>query len=234
MTDLEEDLKGYLNDLDANYVSKARSISLFAQTDLNKALSLEQKKFLVALLYHIRGHFHDFLWYLLNFAPDKVCKDLIMSNIAEEAGGDKRSHEELYACFAMEYDFDIKTEIATEAHHLPFIKAFNRSHLAWLSSKTWPYCFSAYSAYERLDNIDYRHLYDLAKSMGTSANGMVFFDIHTKVTHFETTANKLNQYWHDNRAIVEDAYDFIYQSQLAVWRELSNKVLNFTSEDAVY
>jgi hypothetical protein len=51
--------------------------------------------------------------------------------------------------------------------------------------------FSALSAYERLDNLDYKYLAELAMSLQTPRNGLLFFKVHLNAQHFSTTEKYL-------------------------------------------
>jgi hypothetical protein len=48
-----------------NYRQTAGSIDLFDPEKV-KTLSPEQRAFLAKAFYHVRGHFHDFLWFIGN------------------------------------------------------------------------------------------------------------------------------------------------------------------------
>lgn len=217
------ELEDILLSMDDDYQSKVEQLPLF-QPAMTAALSPPKKRQLAGVLYHIRGHFHDFLWYLANFAPDSKAKRMILRNISEELGGDRMSHEAMYGVFAKEFGIDIHSEITSEEHNLPFVRQFNKSHMSWLSNHDWSGRLAAFSAYERLDNIDYANMYNLAVSLGTSEAGLEFFQVHTEVTHFQSTQRHLVELWEGQRDTVKKSMQFIYCHQLAVWKQLSQLI----------
>ncbi len=221
---LKDEMDAFLSSHDERYRQALLKVPLFSGLQAPDYLSMAQKQRFIQVFYHIRGHFHDFLWYLITHAPNMRWKQLIIDNVLEESGCNKLSHEQLFYLFAKEYDVDIDKELVEQTHYLPFVKAFNQNHLKWLSSHDWSSCFSAYSAYERLDNIDYTVLYDLAKQLGTSKTGLIFFDIHRRVEHFEMTQPDLLAVWQEDTPKVKQAYQFIYHSQLNVWQQLSSYI----------
>jgi hypothetical protein len=217
---MDDDLKLFIKSVDDTYQGELDKLTLFSAEAPFLASKPLQQKF-IKLFYHIRGHFHEFLWYLLNHAPALHWKELILENILEESGRDLLSHEELYAQFAREFDVDIANEMLHQSHYALFIREFNSSHLKWLASHNWQHGFAAYSAYERLDNIDYQRLYNLAELMGTSEKGLTFFTVHKHVQHYETTQQDLHNIWQTDPNAVKSAYQFIYGSQLKVWQQLA-------------
>ena len=150
-------LEGFVEDWVNTYKKQLQKIRLF-QPLHPSTLSKQQKTYFVKAFYHIRGHFHDFLWFMGNHAPSKEMKSIVLNNIAEEFGGHCYSHEQLYAVFASKLDVDIVEEIINCDTYEPYILEFNKGHLRWLNSHNWPGCLSAFAAYECLDNIDYPYL----------------------------------------------------------------------------
>lgn len=217
-----DELNTFLVSADEVYKKKLLQIPLFADSI---QFNLQQLQLFIRLFYHIRGHFHDFLWYLLNHAPNKKIKQIIIDNIAEEAGGDRLSHEQLYFVFGQEYQIDLTKESLEKTYYLPFIQSFNKAHLEWLIEHDWQHGLCAYSAYERLDNLDYQALYQLAKQQGTSEQGLTFFKVHKQVKHFEQTLDEVLELWLADPMVVKEAYKFIYKTQLLMWRQLSDYVL---------
>ncbi len=219
----KEQLINFLQETDRGYVAQVARVPLFSPTN-PPAFNLEQKRLFAAIFYHIRGHFHNFLWYTLNFAPNEKAKQLLLDNIAEESGGDRLSHEQLYQQFAEVHGVDIHDEFLNNTHYTDFAKQFNKAHLSWLNQQAWPGKFCAYSAYERLDNVDYQALLRLAKHIETPKKGLVFFEVHAQVAHFEATFEELLEIWCDDRNTVINSYRFIYQNQFGVWQALSNEL----------
>ena len=220
-----EELEDCLLSMDDEYQTQVSLLPLF-QEEATRGLTAEKKRQLAGVLYHIRGHFHDFLWYLANFAPDSKSKQMILRNISEELGGNRMSHEAMYGVFASEFGIDIHQEIIDGEHDLDFVKSFNKEHMIWLASHDWCGRLSAFSAYERLDNIDYINLYRMAEAIGTSAEGLVFFDVHREVTHFQSTLKILKDSWLNQSESVLNGFRFIYQHQLEMWSDLSKLIFS--------
>ena len=69
-------LETFLNHWEKEYNKKAKDIEIF-QTELTSQWSAEQKSKFASVFYHLRGHFHDFLWYVGSHADDQETKDII-------------------------------------------------------------------------------------------------------------------------------------------------------------
>jgi hypothetical protein len=80
--------------------------------------------------------------------------------------------------------------------------------------------WSAFGAYEKLDNVDYDNLYNFAISLGSSKKGLVFFDIHRHVEHYENIDPLLQTIWDKNPELVRKGFEFIGNHQLAMWSRL--------------
>lgn len=226
--EINNSLSNYLNGWDNNYKNKIKEISLFNPEKTAK-WSLRQREYFVKLFYHVRGHFHSFLWFMGNIAPDKKAKHMIVQNIMEEFGEDGFSHERLYCEFAKSLSVDLSNEVTKHEFYLPFIQEFNKGHLEWLQKHDWSDCLSAFSAYERLDNIDYISLLKLAKSFGTSKLGLTFFQVHIHVKHFDNTLSLLSEIWKSKPEKVKDGFGFIQNHQVNMWEKLSENVFNYNS-----
>ena len=221
---ITETLSSFIDGQNSQYQNAVDKLPLFDPQRVAN-FDLKTKQSFVRIFYHIRGHFHHFLWFMLNFAPNQKEKEIILDNIREEAGGNKLSHEALYHIFAKQFDVDVMDEYVNKTHCLPFVNQFNHQHIAWLSQHDWPHQLSAFAAYEKLDNIDYHKLYQLAMALGAEGQSLIFFKIHTQVQHFESTLDSLNEVWLQNSNIVKDAFSFIYQNQLTVWQNLSDYLI---------
>jgi pyrroloquinoline quinone (PQQ) biosynthesis protein C len=217
-------LKEFIQKIDLAYTEKLKNISLFDSRNTS-LWSQAQKQRFCKVFYHVRGHFHDFMWIVGNFLPNEELKQIVLGNISEEFGV-RRSHEELYVRFAEALGVDIIEEIKEEGHYLEFAKAFNREHKKWLLNHDWEHKMAAFSAYERLDNVDYPHLFDLAKSFELSDYELSFFRVHTVVQHFESTEEQIGKIWEKNKEKVIQAFYFIYNHQLQMWSALSDAMLN--------
>lgn len=217
--------ENFLNDWDDNYKNNINKINLFNE-NLTRSFPQQKKAYFVKAFYHIRGHFHDFLWYMGNHAPTSTVKKIILSNIGEEFGGNYGSHESLYYDFAESLSVDIKKEIAEETTYENYIAEFNKGHLKWLYNHDWIGCLAAFSAYEHLDNVDYPALSILAKNLGTSNKGLIFFKVHEKVKHFEPLNDFLLEAWQESPEKVKEGFDFIGSHQLGMWQNLSDRIFS--------
>ncbi|MDX2049616.1 MAG: iron-containing redox enzyme family protein [Rickettsiaceae bacterium] len=220
------DLKKFLKTWDEKYLENIKKIKLF-NTDLTSSWSLDQKRYFAKIFYHARGHFHDFLWFVGNNAEDKETKDIVLQNISEELNGSARSHEQMYFDFALSLGVDVSSEFVYESSYLDAVKRFNLNHIEFLYKHSADERFVALSAYERLDNVDYANLVNLTKSFGTKRKGLIFFKVHEKVHHFESTFNKLEEIWNKNITSVTNSFNFIANNQIMMWETLSEEVFNF-------
>ena len=228
-------LQNFLQSWDPNYDRTAQATALFDQT---KPLEWTpgQKKFFARTLYHSRGHFYKFLWYLGSKSPSKACKEVILDNIRDEFGigadgVSRSSHEQLYWHFAeavgLDTDAIIREEILGEATNLPFIREFNQGHLEYILTRPWDDVWAAFSAYERLDNLDYENLYRLAVRLGVSGKALVFYEVHREVEHYEAATPLLQDIWERNPDAVRTGFEFIADHQLKMWRQMSDAVSAF-------
>ncbi len=178
------------------------------------------------LFYHARGHFHDFLWYVGNFAPDHKQRQKVLANIAEEFGSSK-SHEQLYFEFAQAVGTDLSKEVVGGENYLPFIREFNKGHLDYLHTHDWDGCLCAFAAYERLDNVDYRDLYILAKAICENESALTFFKVHAFVKHFDMAdQGDLQRIWNASPEKLKNAFEFIADHQAKMWKALSGSIEN--------
>lgn len=224
---MKEDFLNFLHQWDEEYSAAITKIDLFNSL-LTSQWKNSQKIYFAKLFYHIRGHFHDFLWLLGNHASDKKTKDIILANIAEEFNSSARSHEQMYLDFASSIEADLTDEIIENKHYLPFIQEYNKDHLRWLIDHNEAERFAAFSAYERLDNVDYKYLAGLATSMKVPRKGLLFFKVHMKAQHFGTTENYLFSLWQENSSNVSESFTFIGQHQLKMWQNLSDIIFDYT------
>lgn len=216
-------LQAFLKTWDLNYKNKIEAIDLF-NTEITANYTDWQKAYSVKIFYHIRGHFHKFLWLLGNKAPSKQIKHQILHNIEEEFGNDNPSHEQLYFNFANALGLDIENEFIFEKHNLPFVRKFNLGHLEWLNENNWLGKWATFSAYERLDNIDYGKLLNLARSFGATEESLTFFIVHNKADHFDQTYSGLIDAWETDQDKVVAAFNFIGTHQLNMWKSLSKVI----------
>jgi pyrroloquinoline quinone (PQQ) biosynthesis protein C len=220
-------LRSYLNDLDRRYHQQLMSIPLFNATQ-TATWTTAQIQYFAAIFYHIRGHFINLAWHIANFSTNASIKQLILNNIAEEIGLNTRfSHEMLYARFATACGVDIHEEIMHRVNYLPFAKTFNQNHIQWLNHHPSEKHLALFSAYERLDNIDYPLLLTLGQSLGLSQHDLTFFSVHVHVDHFDLTLDNLKTTWQTAPDHVQEAFEFIYDNQYQMWCHLSDHVFSF-------
>ncbi len=227
----DEELNTFLMTWDKDYENRAKSIGIF-NSALTQHWTKAQQAYFAKVFYHARGHFHDFLWYLGNHTDRKIVKDMVLKNIAEEMNGSARSHEQLYEDFAECVGANLEREYVEEETYLDCIKEFNKGHLKWLQSHNDDSRISAFSAYERLDNLDYVALLGLVRSLKVPPQGQLFYKIHTRVQHFETTADELKLIWNNNPQTVKNSFNFIGQHQIKMWNDLSESVFSFATRDS--
>ncbi|MCP4476178.1 MAG: iron-containing redox enzyme family protein [Gammaproteobacteria bacterium] len=214
-------LSDFLTQWDSDYQAKVEQLPLF-HIEVTSRWRDEQKRQFAQLFYHARGHFYKFLWLLGNEAPNSTAKETILDNIREEFGGDGLSHEAMYDVFANAVGVDVNNEFFHEPHHHPYLQQYNLGHLNWLNARDWQGKLAGFSAYERLDNIDYHHLENLVKSLGITGKGLTFFKVHNKADHFDRLHEQLVTVWDNSRHQVEEAFDFIARHQLTMWQWLSH------------
>lgn len=220
-------LLDFLVKWDENYKIALNAIKMF-NSEWVKSWTDEQKKLFIKILYHQRGHFSDVLWYMGNYAPNFEFKEMIIDNIRDEFGKYGLSHEALYINFAKGMGVDLSYELLEEEMYLPFIRQYNQGHLRWLRENDWDHRFAAFAALERLDNLDYSSLRDIAVAMGAQKKDLVFFNVHIYVTHYEDLAKeKFNELWHLNPRLVTETFNFIARYQTKMWGKISDEVFNY-------
>ncbi len=218
-----EGVADFMAKWELDYVSEIKKIAIF-NPEITSKWSKAQIEQFVRIFYHARGHFHEFLWYLGNHAEHRDVKRIVLDNIAEEFNGGAASHEQMYIEFAKSHDVDLTDEYVDGKTYMPEIQEFNKGHLRWLAAHSAEHGFAAFSANERLDNVDYGSLAVLAESIGTSRKGVIFFNVHLKAQHFETTEDYLTEIWEKNPELVRESFNFITYHQLQMWRSLSTLI----------
>lgn len=216
-------MKNFLEDWDKNYLKKISKIELFNDA-LTSAWNLEQKQFFIKLLYHQRAHFDDVLWYMGNFAPSFEAKQIILNNARDEFGMHGLSHERLYLEFANSFNVDLTYELIDEKYYFPFLREYNHGHLRWLREHDWNQRLVAFSAIERLDNLDYLALRDVAVSIGAIGKALTFFNVHIHVQHYDETETLFHEVWCSNSDMIKNVFEFIGDYQLDIWRKISDAV----------
>lgn len=219
-------LNTFLESWESTYRTEAARIPIF--TPAIEEADWDAAQRFCRLFYHARGHFYRFLWIMASWAPPGKQQDVIMRNIADELGTlgkDHQPHEQLFFQFAERIAPDIRDEVLTEAHYLPFLRAFDDGHIAALLRTDWDGKWAIFAAYEFLDNTDYENLYRLAQRLGVSGNALTFFEVHRGGDHFGDTYDFLEQVWSRQPGKVEDSFGFVAAHQLQMWRGISEQVM---------
>lgn len=223
---LELSLNTFLEQWDHNYKNMLSTIDLFNE-DFVKSWSYEQKQLFVRLLYHQRGHFDDVLWFMGNYAPDAKTKEIALNNIRDEFGRNAPSHEQLYMDFAKHLGVDLTYELLEETYYLPFLREYNHGHLRWLREHDWNHRFAAFAAIERLDNLDYTALRQTAEWLGVEKKGLIFFNVHIHVTHYDDTAGSdFTELWGKNEDLVRSVFTFIGDYQATIWEKIAKNIMD--------
>lgn len=221
----QTEMMEFINQIDSEYHNKLHALDLF-NPDLTKQWDADVKKQFAGQLYHIRGYFIHFMWYLANFNSNKTFKQIILDNIGEEVGiNEKLSHEQLYAQFAEDCGVDVQDEILHQTNYSDFARTYNHQHIEWLSAHSETAQIAAFAAYERLDNIDYVYLYRLGQSLNLPAKALLFFKIHTHVEHFGPVLPILETKWVEHAEEIKMGFEFIYSHQYNMWANFSNALI---------
>jgi hypothetical protein len=221
-------LNVYLEQWDKNYNDKLSYIKLF-NTELTSCWSKEQKQYFIQILYHQRAHFDDVLWYMGNFAPDAASKKIILNNICDEFSLNGISHEKLYLEFASSMGVDLTYELIDENCYPKFLKEYNYGHLKWMRDNDWDHRLAGFAALERLDNVDYVSLKNVATSIGAEGKALVFFNVHIHVKHFEEAELLFQELWIEKPEVVKNAFEFIGNYQLNIWSKMSDAIFEYRS-----
>ena len=211
-------LSNYISEWVAGHKDNSSMLKIF-DPEFIRSFNPEQKQHFVLTFYHLRGNFYRFLWYLGSISPSKPYKDVIIKNISEEFGH-TLSHEDWYLEFAADFDVDLKSEILKPKFNFDWVQGFNDAHLDYILISDFDLAWSAFGAYEKLDNADYDNLYNLAVNLGSSKRGLVFFDIHRNVEHYEAIDPLLQLIWDRDPEIVKQGFEFIGEHQINMWNRL--------------
>ena len=212
-------IDSFLSEWDDEYAAQVQKLRLF-DPKWTSNWTPDQRAEFANVFQHVRGHFHEFLWHLGSFAPTFDYKQVVLNNLAEEFGGRRSSHEQLYRRFALAMGGKPEQAASEGLGDLPFVSNFNAKHLQWLRNHEWDHQWAAFSAYERLDNIDYINLFKLAQSLGAESDELTFFEVHRGANHFEAAGPLLLELWNRNSQAVRAGFDFIGSLQRQVWTDL--------------
>ncbi|MES2225561.1 MAG: iron-containing redox enzyme family protein [Patescibacteria group bacterium] len=220
----------FLSNWAEEYLLQTQQNRLFENTSSEaRGWSDRQKETFVALLYHARGHFYRFLWHLANQASLEQRK-VVFENIRDELGGESYApHEVLFSRFAAEFGTDVQKEMfGRTALWDHFLAGFNDGHLRFILTHESDANWAFFSAYELLDNVDYVNLLNLAKAMGAcKPEALEFFEVHIGSTHHEETRRLLSDIWVANPDSVREAFAFIAQHQLRMWRGIESVIMPY-------
>ena len=217
------DLNEFLSQWQKDYSDRCAVMPLF-DPDKTAKLSLDQRALFARVFYHARGHFHTFLWHLGSKVTDEAAKDVVLANIREEFGGSGQSHESLYATFAEFCGVNSDDELLHPTANFDYIQRFNDGHLRYIVRQDEDSAWSAFAAYERLDNVDYANLYRLAKSFSLIDRATKFFSVHCVVEHFQAASPILLRIWNRNPGAVMNGFRFIADHQIELWMNLGQTV----------
>jgi hypothetical protein len=118
-------------------------------------------------------------------------------------------------------------KLTEREYYLPFAQEFNRGLIEWFRTRGWESSLVGFSAYERLDNIDYELLYDLAVSLKLPDKALEFFRVHKEADHFEKSSGQLPHIWQKKESKGREAFGFIYGHQRKMWKGLSDTVMSY-------
>jgi thiol-disulfide isomerase/thioredoxin len=217
-------LENFLDEWDRQYKERQDAIPLFKLRE-EKPLNKEQQIYFVKVFYHLfRMSIQDLLWFMANHAPDRRSKEIILENIKEELGGNGRSHELLYVDFAESIGADLSNEYIEEQTYPEFAKNYNKGSKKWLLERDWDSRISAFSALERLDNMEYSALLSLAESFVTNEKELIFFKVHAQAQHFEQVSEALLTVWEKNPNKVKEAFTFVANHEIEMLQQLSDAI----------
>ena len=89
------------------------------------------------------------------------------------------------------------------------------------SAASWVSKWALFSAYELLDEIDYKNIAYVAKHLGVTEEGMLFFNVHQDGDHYGKTSSQLLTLYDSEPETVEEAFRFISAHQLTMWQNMS-------------
>lgn len=217
-------LENFLDEWDRQYKERQDEISLFKLRE-EKPLNKEQQIYFVKVFYHLfRMSIQDILWFMANHAPDGRSKEIIVENIKEELGGNGRSHELLYVDFAESIGVDLSNEYIEEETYPEFARNYNKGSKKWLQERDWDSRISAFTALERLDNMEYSALLSLAETFGANEKVLIFFKIHVQARHFEQVREALLTVWEKNPNKVKEAFTFVANHEIEMLQKLSDAI----------
>lgn len=217
-------LESFLKEWDRQYKERQDAIPLFKLRE-EKPLNKEQQTYFVKVFYHLfRMSIQDILWFMANHAPDGRSKEIIVENIKEELGGNGRSHELLYVDFAESIGADLRNEYIEEETYPEFARNYNKGSKKWLQERDWDSRISAFTALEKLDNMEYNALLSLAEAFGANEKGLIFFKVHVQARHFEQVREALLTVWEKNPNKVKEAFTFVADHEIEMLQNLSDAI----------
>jgi hypothetical protein len=185
----------------------------------------------------LRRYFPGLLGMLISMAPDQESKQVLLGNLAEEAGISEDgqslvSHDDLYAISAQAVGVDILAEVAAGRTKSAYADEFNEKFLAWIISqrarygpkKDWRRIWAAFCAYELLDNVDYPAFLKMAQSFALTGTALKFFEIHCVVGHYGQGRKLLQKIWTKHPEDVRAGFAFIKKLQLTAFKALDEEL----------
>ncbi len=227
---IAHELDSFLQEWNESYQEATLAIDLF-KPELTSQWTLPLKQYFIKTLYHARGHFAELLWHMGSFAPNAETKEMILTNTRDGFGKHGLSHEQLYQFFAKGWGIDLSLELLDQKWYLSFMREYIEGQLRWLMTHDWDHRLAAFAAIERLDNVDYLNLYNVAVSMGTEKKHLTFFNVHINADHFDNIfLTAFNQLWFKSPEMVQEVFNFIKDFQLDMWKKLSDTVFSYKGE----
>lgn len=218
-------LDTFLAKWEVDYEEQLALLPLF-DTKETKKWSWEQKRKFVRYFYHARGHFYPFLWNLANASSSQERRKVLLANMRDELGAigsGRMPHEHLFERFAAVFDVSLSDHDLETAYE-PFLETFNRGHLDWIAAHDDDSNWAMFSAYELLDNVDYRKLRTLAETIGARDDALEFFTVHASSAHFDATDRELQRAWKRDESKIRAAFEFVAEHQLRMWKGISDAV----------
>lgn len=218
--------KVFLQQKDQEYQSALAKITLFDVRQIQSWTGVQKQHF-AAILYHLRAHIINFIWYYANSSTDDAIKQRVINSIQEELGGERRFFQDLlYEQFAQECGINITREILEEKYYFSFAKEFNQTYLEWLEDHDSDEITAAFAAYEHLHSLEYPYLHSLVHSLNLSPKALQFFHIDKKDEYFEVSFSALTSVWQKTPEKIISTFQFIYAHQLQMWKDLNNTLMS--------
>lgn len=237
--DTLDTLRTYVDGWKSDYRKVQHTLRIF-DTEVTSTFSMEQKREFFIKFDPLRRNFTGLLGHLAGLAPHQKYKRVLLQNWCEENGvsadgADIKSHDHWYAVAAAAVGVNIVHKVRTGGTRSDYGDRFNKIFFEWILSQIdrgvlseigWNSVWSAYCAYELLDNIDYPAFLEMAKSFGLRGDALRFFEIHTSVQHYGQAEKLLEQIWIHGPDHTREGFEFIAALQLEAFSNLSSDICN--------